>query len=94
MVRQAMEEIMARHNTAFLNSFWQMMENQVLLLMANHLVKMQVLSRLSKVWVFSQLNMWVVNRSNRTLIKQYLIHTHMVRWLSVLLEFNLSLLTG
>jgi hypothetical protein len=25
MIRQAMEEIMARHNTAFLNSFEQMM---------------------------------------------------------------------
>jgi hypothetical protein len=25
MIRQAMEEIMARHNTAFLNSFQQMM---------------------------------------------------------------------
>jgi hypothetical protein len=63
MIRQAMEEIMARHNTAFLNSFRQMMVgvfrqawknilskvNQVLLLMANHLVKMQVLSCLSKV---------------------------------------------
>jgi hypothetical protein len=89
MVRQAMEEIMARHNTAFLNSFRQMMvgvfgpsvdkhferaqgptgqvlsqtpprglmvmrrlmkqDNQVLLLMANHLIKMQVLNCLSKV---------------------------------------------
>jgi hypothetical protein len=89
MVRQAMEEIIAIHNTAFLNSFRQMMvgvfgpsvdnilsehkgqlvrclvkhhprglmvmrwlmkqQNQVLLLMANHPVKMQVLSRLSKV---------------------------------------------
>jgi hypothetical protein len=58
-----MEEIMARHNTAFLNSFRHMMVgvfgpsvenilskvNQVLLLMASHLAKMQVLSRLSKV---------------------------------------------
>jgi hypothetical protein len=26
MIRQSMEEIMARHNTAFLNSFRQMME--------------------------------------------------------------------
>jgi hypothetical protein len=63
MIRQAMEEIMARHNTAFLNSFRHMMVgvfgpsvenilskvNQVLLLMASHLAKMQVLSRLSKV---------------------------------------------
>jgi hypothetical protein len=62
MIRQAMEEIMAKHNTAFLNSFRQMMvvvfgpnvdkhfeqENRVLLLMANYLIKMQVLSRLSK----------------------------------------------
>jgi hypothetical protein len=63
MIQQTMEEIMARHNTAFLNSFRQMMVgvfvpsvdkhfeqvNRVLLLMANHLVKTQVLRRLSKV---------------------------------------------
>jgi hypothetical protein len=67
--------------------------NQVLLLLANHLVNMQVFSHLSKVCVFSQLNMWIVNQFGRTLIKQYLIHAHMERWHSALLEFNLSLPT-
>jgi hypothetical protein len=60
MIQQTMEEIMAIHNTAFLNSIRQMMVGvfgpsvdkhfeqvkQVLLLMANHLVKMQLLNRL------------------------------------------------
>jgi hypothetical protein len=61
MIQQTMEDIMARHNTAFLNSprtqhtlaqAWTNISNkvnQVLLLLANHLVKMQVFSHLRKV---------------------------------------------
>jgi hypothetical protein len=103
-----MEEIMARHNTAFLNSIWQMMVGvlaqvwtnilikviQVMLLLVNHLVKMQVFNRLRRVQVFNQLSMWIVNQFGRSLIKQYQIHAHMEKWHSALLEFNLSLLTG
>jgi hypothetical protein len=105
-----MEEIMAKHNTAFLKIFRQMMisvfgpawkrclierhlkglmvrqKNQVLLLMANQL-KMQVLSRLSKVWEVSQ-------SSSKTLIRQCLIDLLMESWHSALLEFHLVLLTG
>jgi hypothetical protein len=109
-VQQTMEDIMAKHNTAVLNMFRQMMisvfgpgmekvlnrmspkglmvrqENQVLLLMANQL-KMQVLSRLCKVWEVSQ-------SSSRTLIRQCPISLLMENWHSALLEFHLVLLTG
>jgi hypothetical protein len=63
MIRQTMEEIMARHNTAFLNSIRQIMVgvfvpgvdkhfeqgDSSLLLLVNHLVKMQVFNRLRRV---------------------------------------------
>jgi hypothetical protein len=103
-----MEDIMARHNTAFLNSFRQMMVgifgpsvdkhfeqgDSSAAAAVNHLVKMQVFNRLRIVQVFSQLSTWVVNQFGRTLIKQYLIHVRMGKWRSILLESNLSLLTG
>jgi hypothetical protein len=75
----------------FLNKVNQVL---LLLLLVNHLGKMQVFSRLRRVEVFSQLSMWIVNQFGRTLIKQYQIRVHMEKWHSALLEFNLSLLTG
>jgi hypothetical protein len=61
MVQRTLEDIMARHNTAFLNIFQQMMvgifgpgvksilkENQVLLSLANQFIKIQVFNRLHK----------------------------------------------
>jgi hypothetical protein len=63
LIQQTMEDIMARHNTVFLSIFRQMMvailaqawtnilnkEIQVLLLLVNHLVKMQVCDHLHRV---------------------------------------------
>jgi hypothetical protein len=63
MIQQTMDEIMARHNTAFLIASgkswlvslaqaWTNILNkviQVLLLLVNHLVKMQVFNRLRRV---------------------------------------------
>jgi hypothetical protein len=61
MVQKALEDIMSRHNTAFLNSFRQMMVgffgqvwtdilkvNQVLLSLANQFIKMLVFNRLHR----------------------------------------------
>jgi hypothetical protein len=108
MIQQAMEDIMARHNTAFLNSFRQMMVGVLGPNVGKHFDQGESSAapngqpprqdgsvQLPQQSMSAQpTQQVVVNRSSRTPIKQYLIHVHMVRWHLVLLEFNMSLPTG
>jgi hypothetical protein len=110
MIQRTMEDIMARHNTAFLNMFRQMMVSVF------GLGVEKVLSRTSRQGPNGETGessaavngqppqdasaqppqqSWVVSRSSsRNLIRQCLMHAHMERWHSVLLEFHLALLIG
>jgi hypothetical protein len=107
MVQQTLEDIMARHNTTFLNSFRQMMvgifgpsvdkhfEGESSVAAASQPLRQDASVQPPPQSMSVQpLNTWIVNQFGRTLIKQYLIHVHMEKWRLALLEFNLPLLTG
>jgi hypothetical protein len=110
VIQRSMEEIMAKHNTAFLNMFKQMMVSVFVPSMEKMLKRtlpqepngetgessLLLMANQFKMQVLNRLNrVWVVSRSNsRTLIRQCRIHSHMERWHSAHLDFHLAPLTG
>jgi hypothetical protein len=108
MIQQTMEDIMARHNTAFLSSFPQMMvgifgpsvdkhfkQGDSSVAAAGQPSRQDASVQPPPQGVSVQPTQHVGGQPiRRALIKQYLIHVRMEKWRSALLEFNLSLLTG
>jgi hypothetical protein len=100
MVQKTLEDIMARHNTAFLNSFRQMMTGIFGPSVDKHFegessvvaTAGQPVRQDTSVQLPPQ--SMIANQFGRILVKQYLIHVHMEKWRLTLLEFNLILLTG
>jgi hypothetical protein len=106
MVQRTMEDIMARHNTAFLNSFQQMMvgvfgpgvnkhfEGESSATVSGQPIRQDTNIQLPPQSMSGQPTQHVDSQPvGQILVKQYLIHVHMERWRLALLEFNLILLT-
>jgi hypothetical protein len=108
MIQQAMEDIMARHNTAFLNSFRQMMIGVFGPNVGKHFdqgessaapsgqpprqdASVQPPQQSMSAQPTQQMDSQSIQQN---LIRRYLIHVHMVRWHSILMEFNPSRPTG